>query len=39
MQDGIQQVEKWGIRWGFKFYFEKTKVMFIQGGRSMKALI
>lgn len=28
MQDGINQVEKWGTKWGFKFSVEKTKVMF-----------
>ncbi len=24
VQDDIQQVEKWGIKWGFKFSVEKT---------------
>ncbi len=28
VQDGTQQVEKWGIKWGFQFSVEKTKVMF-----------
>lgn len=28
VQEGISQVECWGIRWGFKFSIEKTKVMF-----------
>ncbi len=28
VQDCIQQVEKWGIKWGFQFSVEKTKVMF-----------
>ena len=28
MQEGINQVEKWGTKWGFKFSVEKTKAMF-----------
>ncbi len=32
VQDVIQQVEKWGIKWGFTFS------VFLQRGRSMKVL-
>ena len=28
LQEGIDQVEKWGAEWGFKFSVEKSKVMF-----------
>ncbi len=28
VQDGIQQVEKWGIKWGFTFSVGKSKVMY-----------
>uniref|UniRef100_A0A3B3Q2D7 Reverse transcriptase domain-containing protein n=1 Tax=Paramormyrops kingsleyae TaxID=1676925 RepID=A0A3B3Q2D7_9TELE len=28
LQEGIQQVERWGIKWSFKFSVEKSKVMF-----------
>lgn len=31
IQEGIQHVEKWGIKWGVKFSIEKTKVMFFTG--------
>lgn len=27
LQNGINQVEQWGTKWGFKFSVEKTKVM------------
>ncbi len=27
IQDGICQVETWGMKWGFRFSVEKTKVM------------
>ena len=27
-QDGINQVEMWGKKWGFQLSVEKTKVMF-----------
>lgn len=28
MQDGIKQVEKWGIKWGFRFSVEKKAMFF-----------
>ena len=28
LQEGIDQVEKWGEEWGFRFSVEKSKVMF-----------
>ena len=28
MQEGINQVEKWGTKWGFKLSVEKTTAMF-----------
>uniref|UniRef100_A0A3B3YS32 Reverse transcriptase domain-containing protein n=1 Tax=Poecilia mexicana TaxID=48701 RepID=A0A3B3YS32_9TELE len=28
IQEGIDKVGKWGVKWGFKFSIEKTKVMF-----------
>ena len=27
LQDGIRQVEEWGMKWGFKFSVEKNKFM------------
>ncbi len=36
LQNGINQVAEWGIKWGFKFSVEKTKVMIFTNKRKAK---
>lgn len=31
VQEAVAQVGEWGRKWGFRFYVEKTKVMFFTG--------
>lgn len=34
IQEGIHQVEMWGMEWGFKFSAEKSKVMLFSGKKN-----